>query len=305
MMGDPVQLDNAHDLEPAAVLQARARAWRRSVFAVTLAQKIDLPKKLHPYLVALDGPDDPWLERTWESAVGERHRCEGEGLVSSGAGPHRIGGWLQSSLSPHDLAKRVGSLMSVNTEASTAAQYQRLADRRALSLIRHVVGDQRLQSAAAGIEFWNYLDARGCLGTIRGARHAEPTPLRLSRAEWSTFIRGELLHPTISRWLGELSARARSNAPIQVPGSESEGLVFERAIAALARADVALRQWHKRFATPADQCAWAALTLVFPAIDTSRRVNALLEEPALDGESPMGIDAMMSSLMPLCEEVLP
>ena len=118
-------------------------------------------------------------------------------------------------------------------------------------------------------------------------------------------MRGELLHPTISRWLGELAARSRSDAPTQALGPAREELIFERAIAALARADAASRRWRERFTTSADQCAWAALTLVFPAIDASRRVEARLEEPALDGELQMGIDALMSSLIPLCEEVLP
>lgn len=276
MVGEPAMVD-APDGDPQA---AREAGWERAITHVALSPRCTLPPHQQPYLVALQGPDDPLLALTLELAHDERREAMADGLDGSGMAVHRIGGWLQSSMHPADLAARLGAIFSVNTEARTDATYLRLADRRALALVRHVTGDARLGAQFGRLQRWVYLDLHGKLATLDSPAEQDQV-LRLTRGEWLALADGEAVHRTLAQWLGE-AERAGDPRPAQ----SEPGQLFTAAQAALALAATAALRWPHRFPTLADQTAWAALSLLHPALAHSAAAAALLDEPGSADDPP-------------------
>lgn len=295
LMGEPISVQNTISPGELQILtQAREQAWSRPVHVIKLAQEIELPLQLHPYLVELEGAADPWLVETAEIACAERTEAQADGVASSGHAAHRIGGWLQSSQGSSELTQTLSGMMRVNTEASTKARYQRMADRRVVDLLRHVVGDTRVAAQFGRIQRWSYLDACGYMAQLQSSNEVS-TPLRLSRNEWITFMKGELLHPTVARWLGE---RARQPGQSNV-GAPDARTLYAQANAALDRAEAATRRWPLRFAGSADRVAWAVLILLYPGIEQRPDVLDLLNataEPDEPTETLHALSPMLNSL---------
>ena len=288
MMGEPIPIEYSADaLDLPAPNSGRERAWLRPVHVIKLAQNIAVPPHLHPYLVELQGPDDPWLADTVEIACEEQAETQAAGLASRGVAAHCIGGWLQSSLSPGDLTRTLTAMMNVNTEARTTALYQRLADRRALGWLRHVVGDARVVAPFGRIQSWHYLDACGRLALLQSSAEVA-SPLRLTHGEWAAFMTGALLHPTVARWLGELALQPNQSEASPVDA----GACYAQAGVALERAEAAARRWPRRFADPADRVAWAVLSLLHPGIEQSPDVVAMLNAPAEPDEPHEPIETL-------------
>jgi hypothetical protein len=295
LLGEPIPVEQVIGIELPGLTQVREQGWMRPVHIIKLAQTIALPLHQHPYLVELQGRDDPQLAETMEIACEELAQTWTDGLASSGAAPHRIGGWLQSSSSSDELTRALGAMMSVNTQAITPARYQRLADRRALSWLRQVVGDEGVTKQFGRIQSWHYLDTCGKLACLHGAGETT-TSLRLTHSEWALFIRGELLHPTVARWLGERSLRPKSGDTT----TPDERACYLQASAALERAEAAARRWPQRFAKPSDRVAWAALTLLHPGIEQSPEVATALDAPTASGEPIETLDALSPMLSVIC-----
>ena len=122
------------------------------------------------------------------------------------------------------------------------------------------------------------------------------TPLRLTRSEWALFRKGELLHPTVARWLGERERRPASGDAT----TPDERACYLQAGTALERAEAAARRWPQRFAKPSDRVAWAALTLLHPGIEQSPEVAAVLNAPTAPGEPIETLDALSPMLNAIC-----
>jgi hypothetical protein len=300
LLGEPAPVEYADVIEAEALVQAREQTWRRPVYIVKLSPDIDLPLHQHPYLVELHGPGDPRLAETMEMAAEELNQSQSDGLASSGSAPHRIGGWLQSSLAAPKLTQSLSDMMRVNTQAITTARYQRLADRRAFGLLRQLVGDERVARQLGRIQSWAYLDPCGNLSRLRSPEEAV-TPLRLSQREWAVFMRGELLHPTLARWLGQRALRAASGSA----SAPDARMCYTQANAALERAQAAALRWPRRFTRPSDRVAWAALTLLYPDIDQRAEVVNLLDDPVVANELLETLDDLSSTLSLICEKVSP
>jgi len=290
LLGEPIPIEGADTVDRGSLSAARRQAWGRPVHAVTLAPSVALPPNLYPYLVELQGPDDPWLAGTVEIAWAELSQSQIGGLASSGTAAHRIGGWLQSSMSAPELTQAISAMLKVNTDAITSARYQRLADRRALAWLRQVAGDARVGAQLGRIQSWCYLDACGELAQLKSPGEAT-TPLRLSQAEWLSFMQGEQLHQTVARWLG-----ARSQSQAGHPASGDARACYAQALAALERAEAAARRWPQRFTKPADHTAWAALTLLHPGIETNADVLAALNAPSPADEPLETLDTLSPAL---------
>lgn len=276
MLGEPIAMLG---IEPGVDPQPiREKAWQRGVVQIALAERCTLPPHQHPYLVALSGPHDPLLELTLELAQDERRAAMADGLDGTGKGVHHIGGWLQSGMHAEQLAARLGSLMRVNTSAITTATYLRLADRRALAMLRHVVGDQRVVAQFGRLQSWIYLDAHGRLATLRSVDE-EAVALRLDRKEWLAMEDGEALNRSLAQWLGE-AERIGDRGPLQIP---AQGL-YSPLKNALANARQAMQRWPHRFPKLADQTAWCALVLLNPALPANAAVNTLLDQTGTDDE---------------------
>jgi len=300
LLGEPIPVEQVTGIELSGLTQVREQAWMRPVHTIKLARTIALPVHQHPYLVELQGRGDPKLAETMEIACEELAQTWADGLASSGAAPHRIGGWLQSSLSADDLTQALSAMMRVNTEAIAPARYQRLADRRALGWLRHVVGDERVAAQFGRIQSWRYLDTGGQLAQLRSAGEVA-SPLRLTYSEWALFMKGELLHPTVARWLGERALRPASGGAT----TPDERACYLQASAALERAEAAARRWPQRFVKPSDRVAWAALVLLHPNIEQSPKVATALNEPAAPGEPIETLDALSPMLSAMCLKATP
>lgn len=298
LLGEPIPLQRSDARDIAALTKARERTWLRPVYCIELASSIDLPLHQHPYLVEMQGPDDPKLAETVEMAADELSQSQSEGLRASGGAPHRIGGWLQSSLAAPELTKSLSAMMRVNTQAITAARYQRLADRRVLGWLRQVAGDARVAGQLGRIHSWSYLDPCGHLARLCSFDELA-TPLRLTPGEWAVFMKGELLHPTVARWLGERALRAASEDTSLLDATTC----YLQANAALERAHAAARRWPHRFMRSSDHATWAALALLHPDIDQRADVMNLLNERALPNEPVETLDDLSVTLSAICQKV--
>ncbi len=290
MLGEPIPIGGASSNDGPDLIDAREQAWGRPVHAIALVPGIALPANLHPYLVELHGRDDPWLAQTAEIALAELTHAQADGLASSGLAAHRIGGWLQSSMSALELTQAIAAMLKVNTDAITPARYQRLADRRAMAWLRHVVGDTRVAAQLGRIQSWFYLDACGELVQLKSPSEVAAS-LRLTQAEWRSFMQGELLHQTVARWLGERAQLPRNDRP--PPDAPA---CYKQAHAALERTEAAARRWPQRFAKPADHAAWAALTLLHPGVETHHDVVAVLNAPP-EADEPLETLDTLSPLL--------
>jgi len=295
MLGEPIPLEIPPGAEvgnAAALNRLRSAAWQRNTFTVVLPKTIALPLHLHPYLVALQGPVDPWLAPTLKQAMDETDQALANGLAGSGSAPHRVGGWLQSHLAPEDLVAQLARMMSVNTSAYTTARYQRLADRRALDWLCCVVGEQRMCGQLGAIQRWIYLDACGQVTQLQSTGEAAAT-LRLTPAEWGRFMLGDMLHPTVARWMGELVHMATAT-----PAHDTHAL-YSRAFTALQNVDAAMKMHPKRFMHPQDRVAWAAMTLAYPGIEKNPAVRELLNAQPSADEPPETLHTLCAALRDL------
>lgn len=257
MLGDPApDLSLEPSVTPEQLEAARELAWQRPVHVITLHDTIALPQERHPYLVSMEGPDDPWLDHTWEIAKQEQTDWLSGGIGGTGLATHRIGGWLQSSLPPAQVVLALSRLMRLRTEATTDASYLRLADRRVLQWLRLTLGDDRLSCAMAGISAWLYLDPLAHLSTIRSAE-ATPVPLQFNATEWKLFIEGDRLHRIVATWIGEKSLAGH-------PAGHDLSALYKAAQSASRQATSAAQRWPGHFQSERDFIVWAALTLAHP-----------------------------------------
>ena len=295
MQGEPIpfSVDAADSL--AATQAAREAAWGRQVTAVPLDPRVPLTEAQQPYLVTLQGGDDEWLADTLDIAQAERLASQADGLASDGTGVHRIG-WLQTSLFAEDVAAVVAQMLRVSTSAWTDARYMRLADRRVFDWLRYVVGDARIAAQFGRLRRWVYLDACGRLAQLTHADD-EVERLTLDSDEWKFFMRGERMHATTARWLGEL-ALSGDQAPCE--GSQQDRKIYSQVAAALGRAERAAQRWPTRFVRARDQDAWAALSLLHPDIENEARVRAVLQaRPEEDGEPDETMHTLSTTLRAL------
>jgi hypothetical protein len=266
MVGEP--MSGIGNPEPGSdPTEHRAGSWHREVVPVMLANNIALPPHQHPYLIQLQGPEDPLLELTLELAEGEQQAAQASGLDGNGRAAHRIGGWLQSSMRGPELGDLISGMCRVNTEAPTRATYLRLADRRVLDLLRHVVGDERVVSQLGRVQRWIYLNANCDLCALRSPNEQSEL-VRLNEAEWKRMESGALLHQIIAHYLGEPGLREAEIAPPTFLAAEK----------ALINAKDAARRWPHRFDGDIDYAVWAALTLWRPATTEFQAVRKLLDD---------------------------
>ena len=257
MLGEPFpELFFTDSSEAETLGNTRTQCWQRATHLIHLNRKIDLPLHQHPYLVAMNGPDDPLLEFSYEQAMQEWSEATSSGLAGSGRAIHRIGGWLQSSQTPQALCDQLATLLCVNTKAPTSAKYLRLADRRALDCLRTSVGDARLSAAMGRIARWLYLDGLGNLVRIQNNDTPDAT-LTLNLDEWRRFMTGSNLHPVVAMWVGEMDLQKRA---IELDSTT----IYVRAQRGIERAQQAASKRPELFRTTKDIEHWAVLEMLSP-----------------------------------------
>lgn len=257
MLGEPFpELSFTESANAQTLLNSRTQCWQRATHLVPLNRKIDLHLHQHPYLVAMNGPEDPLLEFSYEQAMQEWSEATSGGLAGSGRAIHRIGGWIQSSQTPQELCDQLARLLCVNTRAPTTARYLRLADRRALDCLLTTVGDARLSAAMGRIASWLYLDGLGNLIRIQNNDTPHST-LALGVDEWQRFINGSKLHPVVAMWVGEMNLQKRA--------IESDSTtIYVQAQRGIERAQQAASKRPELFRTTKDIEHWAVLEMLSP-----------------------------------------
>lgn len=233
MLGDPV-LPSLPPMGMAApALDAlRTAAWQRTCHALTLPSSLLLDAALAPYLVALDGLDDPWLAASVQWAV---HEAVQSWFAEPGQPtPHRVGGWLQSAVFAPQLAQVLSGWLQLNTQAPTPARYLRLADRRVLSLATHVLGPQVMAERLSPVRHWHWLDAQAAWRSLaalpdhmpstldkacKPAAHEVPCqPLaEFSHSQWAQMALGETVHGHIAQTIRQALAHPEALPAAQWP----------------------------------------------------------------------------------------
>ncbi|WP_019560711.1 MULTISPECIES: DUF4123 domain-containing protein [Caldimonas] len=235
VLGDPVSRDPLPEgLSPNELNDLRSQLWGRSTHGLELPQGVALETRLGPYLIELDGPNDPWLEVTVGWAVQEAVASWTD--TRSAGTPHRVGGWLQSAAHVSVLATMLSAWLKLDTDAATTARYLRLADRRVWGLAVHVLGAEHIAQRLAPIHCWHWLDPHATWQRLQAATPAAalhdiaPQPLaRFSRKQWAVMMQG----PAIHRYLAEEQARRvrSANAPGLVPSMPVSDALWQAALA--------------------------------------------------------------------------
>lgn len=306
-LGEPLSIECSDWQDIRGVISAREQVWGRTVHQIELDASIELPSHLQPYLVAMQSPLDPWLKETVRLSKEEDDLAKADGLIGNGRAAHRIGGWIQSSANPDALGEALANLMRVNTSVLTKARYQRLADRRVLGWLRHVASSAMEQAAFSVLQSWRYLDALGRLnGMTCRSTNSGDSILRLPPTEWSEFVKGDLIHPTIARWLGELQSLgdiANTADDHCLPRDVRD--LYTRTRLAVEQAQQASSRWPSRFTSSNDHTAWAALTLLHRDLGNRHTVAALLGASPESDDSPETIHALSAELNDICQKANP
>lgn len=279
ILGEPIPSTETGD-EGNDLQTAREVMWQRPVIQIKLSQRTQLPPNQHPYLIAINGIDDPLLDVTLDIAHNERLEAQSEGLDGEGAAAHRIGGWLQTTMHFAQLAEHLSLLLQVNTEATTKATYLRLADRRTLALICYVAGNAAIINQFGRLQNWVYLDVQGAISVLKSSGE-NITPLRLDRDKWSRLQNGEILNRAMSQWLGETHRRELD----QLKNRPAQSL-YAPLFKAINSAQQAARLWPHRFPMATDQSSWAVFYLLYPAIEKLPAVNELLKSTGTQDDPP-------------------
>ena len=275
IVGEPLSSAAGSDTQ-----EAREALWQRPVIGIQLSSRTPLQLHQHPYIVTLEGIDDPLLELTLEIAQAERLESQADGLDGEGTAVHRVGGWLQTSQSTEELASQLSTMFKItlNTTTATKASYLRLPDRRTLSLLQYVIGDARVSTALGHIQRWAYLDVQGKFATLKGSA-SDAVALRFDHSEWAQMQQGNVLHPALALCLGEMARHGKTQMntqPVQA--------LYKALFSACQRAQKAAKIYPHRFQLPIDRSIWAALCLLHPAAETSHAVAQLLKDTGTEHE---------------------
>lgn len=222
-LGDPVLLAPIEEDLPAEELNAqRTRAWQRPTFATRLPARLGMDPALAPYLVALEGVDDPWMDTSLQWAIQETVQTWQIDLPSPVA--HRVGGWLQSSAQGTELAAHLTEWFRLRTQHPTSARYLRLADRRVLSLTRHVLGDATLSACLHPVQRWHWLDAHAAWATLSANvpqlvadDHTHRVPAQrlpiFDTQQWALMAQGPGIHRQMAQSIAQRLTQSDCTAP--------------------------------------------------------------------------------------------
>lgn len=268
-----------------AIQALRNEQWGRSTYAVALPDGVDLRPEQAPYLVELEGLDDPWFEQTIEMAHEECELTWAGGVGGRGTGARKIGGWLQSSLHGHQVATQLGQWMRLKTASvHTTAKYLRLADSRVLDLCRHIFGESPMANALGRVSRWVYLSAQGQARVLAGQAtgtlednergwHWQPTQWPLFQKDsWQKLERGVLMHPAIAIAHGQC---LQDGLP-----TSADGDIFERAWQASVSPLAPATQRFVR--SDMDRVMVIALSLLHPGWSQRLQAQSWLEQEGPD-----------------------
>lgn len=282
LLVDPLAGELAPELafseeDDAQTIRSRRQdALALPVFPVELPADLPLSPWHHPYLVVLPSVEHGWMDVSLEIAQTENRSTWINGMVGTGWGVNRIGGWLQTAMAGERLADMLADWMRLNTVCRTQARYLRLADSRVLSLLIHLLGRDSLLARMGRLRRWAFIDARGQPDALHNPAAGEaesaflPLP-QLDQLQWQHLQDGPLIHGAIAMAVGE---RAKEGSQAGYPIT---GLPYAEAIAAIARDEAqSLADTGTSCRTREERCTAIALTLLHPGWAGNPKVRAFL-----------------------------
>jgi len=257
--------DSAH-----AAIEARSAFWKADVFPVALDEAMGVRTGRQPYLVECLPERRDMLIATLRMALQERSRA-----LATGLAPYRIGGWLQSASAPERLCQALAELCRLRTRPDrlTPAKYLRVADRRVLGLLCHVVGSEQIMGRLPGLDHWSWLDDSGELRAIARTQRKAFDPIVFDNCTWPRMDHGTGIHVVRARLIG------------MAPGAEAG---FERIESALDRARHFAARWPLRFTSARDVQDWALLELLYGDLTNHPQISRILAHG--DPDFPEGPD---------------
>lgn len=230
MLGDPV----LPEVPPASMSREalnalRTSAWERGTHVLLLPERLNMDAAFAPYLVELQDAQDPWLEASVQWAVQETVQtwiAEPDQET-----PHRVGGWLQSAAQGAALADLLSGWLRLRAAGAGRASYLRLADRRVLSLVAHVLGADHMAHALPPLQQWLWLDPQAALKAVQAVSNSavtgstdltasgpQPLPLaHFSSAQWAHMALGPQVHQAMAQSTGRRLLAPVNTAPAQWP----------------------------------------------------------------------------------------
>ncbi len=278
MLGDP--LPNAQSPAQdaaAAVQQRRSSAWGRDVQGLLVDAPMLAPGQ-QPYLVAMQGPADPWLAHALKLAQQELDDTREDGLAGTGRGPHAVGGWLQTQASGEALAASLNTLLRLQAPRRTEARYLRLADRRCLDALDALLGRDAWTAKLGVVRRWAWLDGLGHLACAEIDCEPPVQPITFAAGAWRDFQLAPLVNTTLARWLGA----------VPTPVSYEMSQAWRQALQALQHARHAAQSHRRHLDHEADVLAYAVLALLHPGFEAALATQRwLATDPSGDDFEPL------------------
>ena len=278
MLGDPLPNAQSPAQDAAeAVQQRRCSAWGRDVRGLHVDAPMLAPCQ-QPYLVAMQGPADPWLAHTLELSHQELATTREDGLAGTGRGPHAVGGWLQTQASGEALAASLNTLLRLQAPRRTEARYLRMADRRCLDALDALLGRDAWTAKLGFVRRWAWLDGLGHLACAEIDSQPAAQPITFAADAWRDFQLAPLVNPVLARWLGAAPVLASCEMP----------QAWRQALQALQHARHAAQSHRRHLGHEADVLAYAVLALLHPGFEAAPATQRwLATDPRGDDFEPL------------------
>jgi hypothetical protein len=260
-LGEPRPLNGGPDgpppRVPAPLERARSSAWEARPVHDVEVEDSPIPYSQLPYLVELNGPEDPLLAATVELAMTEQMD-----ELNAGSGPMRIGGWLQSVETGRALAQRIAGMLLQTPPRQYRKRYLRVADRRVLILLHHVLPPEAFGQWLGPVA-WHYLNRSFDLEKVNGVAGGQRRfPFTLG--QWRILEAGESINRSLAAWLQQ-----RCDLPDDAMDSVIAG---------------ALQASAKGFAKVDDCMTYILYGLAYPGFENLPAVQPAFEQTAQQDE---------------------
>jgi len=224
-------LDVSASTSFSGLARSRSDAWEgRFVQVAESTEPLIDPRRL-PYLVYLEGAEDPLLARMIDAAFQEHQAV----LTGQFAGIYRVGTLIETSLPPKLLMQRLERMWECTPGIGTV-HYVRVADRRVVEALAELVGQESFSRWLGPIARWHILARDFSWKTFRGAVDETTFPeedcyARHRRLESQALVDTELVLSRESRrcFVGGLQAVSRALTIWQQHGHVPEAGMLARA----------------------------------------------------------------------------
>ncbi|GAA5172345.1 hypothetical protein [Viridibacterium curvum] len=193
-----------------ALADARAAVWERQIWVADSPKPLVSPHRL-PYLVELNGARDPLIKQLCEYAQ-EEQMTSADNVAST---EYRLGSFVQTSLPPALLMGRLQTMWAYRF-GGAAPRYLRIADRRVMELLCHLLQPESIAAWLGPIARWHVLSRRGvwisASGILDETQFDENESLRRVESLSASALSTARLRPTPAEHLRIASSEAASRA---------------------------------------------------------------------------------------------